>query len=61
MSSTADDRSRFMLAHLADGQYNAQQLLNAATAQEMQSILFDAHGKLPPCCMGFIAQTRTAR
>jgi len=54
MSSTADDMSRFMLAHLADGQYNGQQLLNAATAQEMQSILFDAHGKLPPLLHGFL-------
>ncbi|MBC8475771.1 MAG: serine hydrolase, partial [Gammaproteobacteria bacterium] len=54
MSSTADDMSRFMLAHLADGQYNGQQLLNAATAQEMQSILFDAHSKLPPLLHGFL-------
>jgi CubicO group peptidase (beta-lactamase class C family) len=53
MSTTADDMSRFMLAHLADGQYNGQQLLKPATAREMQSILFDVHGKLPPLLHGF--------
>jgi len=37
MSTTGDDMAKFMIAHLQNGQYNGQQILNPETAKLMHS------------------------
>src|SRR6266496_3698415 len=37
LSATGDDMGKFMIAHLQNGQYNGQQILQPATAQLMHS------------------------
>ena len=42
LSTTADDMSHFMIAHLQNGQYNGAQILKPETAQLMHSRAFEA-------------------
>lgn len=50
---TAADMARFMIAHLQDGRYGDNQILNAETAREMHQQHFTNHAKLPGTCYGF--------
>ena len=53
LTSTAADMSRFMLAHLQQGQYGEHALLKAATAQLMHSYEFVPLPGAQPIALGF--------
>ncbi|MEM7016020.1 MAG: serine hydrolase domain-containing protein, partial [Pseudomonadota bacterium] len=53
MSTTADDMTRFMIAHLNDGEWNGHRILQPDTARRMQSPLFEVHDRIPPMLHGF--------
>jgi CubicO group peptidase (beta-lactamase class C family) len=40
VSSTATDMAKFMIAHLNDGEYNGQRILQPATAEKMHTRVF---------------------
>lgn len=51
--STAADMARFMLAQLQDGRYNGAQILEPATAQEMQATHYAPDSRLLGTSYGF--------
>jgi CubicO group peptidase (beta-lactamase class C family) len=58
MSTTADDMTRFMLAHLNAGTYKSAQILERATALKMREALFDPHPGISPMLHGFYRADR---
>lgn len=50
---TATDMAHFMIAHLQDGRYKDNHILNAETAREMHQQQFVNHPQLPGTCYGF--------
>jgi CubicO group peptidase (beta-lactamase class C family) len=57
-SVTADDISRFMLAHLQGGSYEGTQILRPETVALMHSAQFAEDKRLPAMCLGFYEETR---
>lgn len=57
-STTADDISHFIIAHLQGGQYNGVSILKPATVALMHSPQFAADPSLPHMCLGFYEETR---
>lgn len=53
ISSTANDMTRFMIAHLNDGQFGSTQILNRQTAELMHSRHAGFDSRLPGFCYGF--------
>lgn len=53
MSATATDMARFMIAHLQNGRYGDNWILDEETAQEMHQQHFTHHPQLPGWCYGF--------
>ena len=53
LSSTGDDMSHFMIAHLADGRYGDAQLLKPATAQMMHTTVTRPFPDLNGIALGF--------
>ena len=51
--STADDMSRFMMAHLDDGRFGAQRILSPAAIERMHRREATMHPKLPGWTLGF--------
>jgi len=58
LSSTADDMSRFMLAHLQDGQLGDVRILKPETAKLMHSALFGLDPAANAMAHGFYEETR---
>ncbi len=59
LSTTADDISHFMLAHLEDGEYNGARILDPATVAEMHARQqYGENPVLPGMCLGFYEQFR---
>ncbi len=58
LSSTADDMSRFMLAHLQDGQLGDARILRPETARLMHSQLFTLDPAANGMCHGFYEESR---
>jgi len=58
LSATADDISRFMLAHLQDGKLDNAQILKPETAQMMHARQFGLVPALNAMCLGFYEETR---
>ena len=58
LSSTADDMSRFMLAHLQDGRLGDAQILKPETAKLMHSRLFGLDPAANAMAYGFYEETR---
>jgi CubicO group peptidase (beta-lactamase class C family) len=58
LSSTADDMSRFILAHLQDGQLNGAQILKPETAKLMHSRLLGLDPAANAMAYGFYEETR---
>jgi CubicO group peptidase (beta-lactamase class C family) len=56
LSSTADDMSRFMIAHLQDGQFADARILQAATAQKMHTTPKRLFPDLNGIALGFYQQ-----
>ncbi|MDZ7671829.1 MAG: serine hydrolase domain-containing protein [Halanaerobiales bacterium] len=54
LSSTAEDMSKFMLAHLNNGSYQGNSILNSETIEEMHSQSFTHHNKFAGMAHGFI-------
>jgi CubicO group peptidase (beta-lactamase class C family) len=61
MSSTADDMTRFMIAHLQKGRYGENRILGEAAAREMHSRQFTHHPAQDGMALGFIEQTINGR
>lgn len=57
LSSTADDMSRFMIAHLQNGKYGESQILKPETAKLMHSRLFTLDDAANGMAHGFYEQT----
>ena len=51
--TTADDMTRFMIAHLQKGRFERARILREETADEMQSQQFAHHQELDGICYGF--------
>jgi CubicO group peptidase (beta-lactamase class C family) len=58
MSVTAEDMSHWMIAHLQNGSYNGQQILQPQTAQLMHSRAFGIVPALNGMCYGFYEESR---
>ena len=58
VSATAGDMARFMLAHLNEGEFDGVRIMQAATAQRMQSSRFNLHDDLRPILHGFYRSDR---
>jgi CubicO group peptidase (beta-lactamase class C family) len=58
MSVSAEDMSRWMIAHLNNGQYNGLQILKPETAQLMHSRAFGLVPELNGMCYGFYEESR---
>ena len=52
--TTAPDMARFMIAHLQDGRFEEERILQEATAQEMHSLQFSKHPQGPGWTYGFV-------
>lgn len=52
-SSSAVDMARFMLAHLQNGRYASQRILEESTARQMRERLFEHDSRLDAMCYGF--------
>jgi CubicO group peptidase (beta-lactamase class C family) len=61
MSSTADDMTRFMIAHLQNGRYGENRILSEAAVREMHSRQFTHHPAQDGMALGFIEQTINGR
>ncbi|MFW6035997.1 MAG: serine hydrolase domain-containing protein [Halothermotrichaceae bacterium] len=57
MSSTASDMANFMIAHLGNGIYKDQRILNKDTAEFMHTQYFTHHEQLDGMALGFIEKT----
>jgi len=53
LATTGSDLSRFMIAHLQDGEYQGQRILSAKTAQFMHDLHFQPAPQLPGMALGF--------
>lgn len=51
--TTAEDMAHFMIAHLQEGRYFEQRILQEATIEEMHRPQFRAHAQMPGWCYGF--------
>jgi CubicO group peptidase (beta-lactamase class C family) len=58
LSVTGDDISRFMIAHLQDGQLNGGSILRPETARLMHARQSGPHPALNGMCLGFYEQNR---
>ena len=58
VSTTAEDMSHYMMAHLANGQYNGAQILKPETAQLMHSRLFGLVPSMNGMAYGFYEESR---
>ena len=61
LSSTGEDMSHFMLAHLQDGEYNGSHILDPATVQLMHSRQYAPNPAVHGMCLGFYEQTRNGQ
>jgi len=61
MSTTADDMTRFMLAHLNDGAYGDLNILTEFASRQMQTPLFDPHAGISPMLHGFYRSDRNGQ
>ncbi len=55
---TAMDMTRFMLAHLQDGQFEGKQILKPETAKLMHARSFENHPAMNAMALGFYEETR---
>ena len=58
LAATADDISRFMIAHLQDGRFENTQILRPETARLMHSRQFGLHPEMNGMCLGFYEESR---
>ena len=58
ISTTADDMTRFMLAHLQNGTHNGATILRPDTVQRMRSVLHRHHAMAAPMLHGFFQTER---
>jgi CubicO group peptidase (beta-lactamase class C family) len=57
-SVSANDMTRFMIAHLQDGEFEGVQILRPETARLMHSRQFENHPRLNGMALGFYEETR---
>ncbi len=61
MSTTADDMTRFMLAHLNGGELGEARILGEATTRQMQTPLFAPYDGIEPILHGFYRSDRNGQ
>lgn len=61
MATTGSDMTRFMIAHLQDGEYQGQRILAAKTAEVMHSPQFKPVPSLPGMAFGFYQEPGNGR
>jgi len=61
ISATATDMAKFMIAHLQNGYYGGNRILQEATAQEMHRQQFTHDARLPGVTYGFVEWQRNDR
>jgi len=61
MSSTAEGMAKFMIAHLQNGRYGEQRILQESTALEMHRQQFTHHPMQDGMTYGFIEQSINGR
>ena len=61
ISTTADDMTRFMLAHLGLGAWRGNRILSEATARRMRTPLFAPHPGIAPMLHGFYRSDRNGQ
>ncbi len=61
ISTTADDMSRYMIAHLNGGSYGAERILTEESVRKLQSPLFAPVTGLPPVLHGFFADDQNGQ
>jgi CubicO group peptidase (beta-lactamase class C family) len=61
LSTTAEDMTHYMLAHLQNGEYNGARILKPETSQLMHSRLFGLLPELNGMAYGFIEESRNGR
>jgi hypothetical protein len=59
LSATSTDMAKFMIAHLNDGHYGGEHILQEKTAQEMHEVHFTGHSHFPGVCYGFYEMNRS--
>src|SRR5207302_10850285 len=58
VSTSAMDMTRFIIAHLQDGQFNAARILKPETAELMHERQFAAHPAMTAMALGFYEETK---
>ena len=58
LSTTAEDMSHFIIAHLQNGEYNGVRILKPETTQLMHSRLFGLSPEMNAMCYGFYEESR---
>jgi CubicO group peptidase (beta-lactamase class C family) len=58
LAATADDMSRFIIAHLQDGRFDNAQILRPETARLMHSRQLSLHPEMNGMCLGFYEESR---
>ena len=58
VSTSAMDMTRFIIAHLQDGQFNGARILKPETAELMHARQFAAHPAMTAMALGFYEETR---
>ena len=61
ISTTADDMSRYMIAHLNGGSYGGERILTEESVRKLQSPLFAPVAGLPPLLHGFFADDQNGQ
>src|SRR5258705_6017613 len=61
VSTSAQDMSNFMIAHLQNGKFGDKQILKPETAKQMHSRLYGADERLNAMCYGFYEESRNGR
>src|SRR5438132_11680497 len=58
VSTSAMDMTRFIIAHLQDGQFNGARIVKPETAELMHSRQFSAHPAMTAMALGFYEESR---
>ena len=61
LSSTAEDMSHFMLAHLQGGEYNGHRILQPGTVELMHSRQYAPNPAVNAMCLGFYEEARNGQ
>lgn len=61
LAATGMEMTHFMIAHLKDGEYNGNRILQPETAQRMHARQFSADPRMPGVCVNFFEEFKNGR